>query len=237
MKKIYAYINVILYLLLGADGYGRVTSWFLYPILHWIAPLIFWCRTKPILKYIVIPLWLYYGEPDKIDIGNEQECWNAVKKLTGIKNINPINNKWHRFLCAYYWQSIRNPCWNFYELFMVNDYRTDIDVIKAERYYYNKQGELTTTLYGSNPLLMKRAKFYFKDNPEKTSNRGDYVSWDKSIFGKSKVYFKVKGFWLVAYSSCWIKKVTKDRFVIRELNFGMLGRILFRNKYQRKLKK
>ena len=116
----------------------------------------------------------------------------------------------------------------------------------SQEFYYVDGSKLTVD---KNPYTMCRAKFYYKNadgTHSPSSNEGDYIDFNASIFGRSLVYFEQGGKYWVSKSRCeivktsMIRKVYKkligkydpDEVTIREWNIGAFSRVLIRNKWQ-----
>lgn len=218
------------------------------------------------LKFILFPLWpivmfLYLLLDDSGDFGNEEECW---------KNIGVYPTNWYKkFIVAYYWSAIRNPVWNSYKY----KFFKGVDDSPRSEYYFEKSNVYTydpENLHVSNnnkvspdvenykTSVMNRAKFYYKNSDGTNSpstNAGDYIDLQASLFGNSIFYFKQNGKWWPLITYCEIKELEvyktlgifefltslftgknvdeKYTYKIREFNLGAASRILIRNKWQK----
>ena len=90
--KIAAWFNV-LKILLFVDVFLRVTGYVMFVIAYPLRDILYWMRTKPVLKWIAIPLWIYLTDREDL-YGNEEECWRNI-------GIEPTN-WWRKFIVAYY---------------------------------------------------------------------------------------------------------------------------------------
>lgn len=123
-----------------------------------------------------------------------------------------IKSRW-KFLVAFNECAIRNVCDNLQQkLFLKGGY---------ENIWF---------AFGGPDTRMLRAKFYNTD-PEDVHNKGTYLSFKYSYFGRKKYFFKRSGRWYVLYSMCSFRR-SGDKWKVREVNIGASDRILIRNKYQ-----
>ena len=231
--KIAAWFNV-LKILLFVDVFLRVTGYVMFVIAYPLTDMLYWMRNKPVLKWIAVPLWIYLTDREDL-YGNEEECWRNI-------GIEPTN-WWRKFIVAYYWNPLRNPNWNAYQLIrMPSGERTDARGGYSKEYFY--EGDQVIVM-AKDPYKMCRAKFFYVNvdgSHSPSTNEGDYIDHTKSIFGRSLVYFKQSDRWWVAYSSCYIVTnptliqkfviLFKDSNMIREFNIGVFSRVLIRNKFQ-----
>ena len=235
--KIAAWFNV-LNILLFVDVFLRVTGYIMFVIAYPLRDMLYWMRTKPVLKRIAVPLWIYLTDREDL-YGNKEECWRNI-------GIEPTN-WWRKFIVAYYWNPLRNPNWNAYQLIrMPSGERTDEHVVYSNEVYYSfDDAGIFISHSQKDPYTMCRAKFFYVNSDgshSPSTNEGYYIDHHASIFGDSLVYFKQIGKWWVARSYCklLLPDSTMNRVLyfilgkrkIREFNIGVFSRVLIRNKFQ-----
>lgn len=243
--KIKAWGNVFVSLIVV--GILVLLTKILYPVAYILRKPVRWYANDIWAKFILFPLYpimmlLYLLLDDSGDYGNEEECWRNI-------GVYPTNF-WSKFRVAYYWSAIRNPCWNCYKFKFfkgVDDSpRTDYYYDKALSYGYDrlflkqaKADKIEEQVEVTESPLMNRAKFYYLNadgTKSASTNAGDYIDLNMSLFGNSLLYFKQNGKWWVLYTFCKIThKNSHNVYTIREFNVGAASRVLIRNKWNKKL--
>lgn len=232
--KIAAYWNVWKIIIL-VDGLLRVLGWFIFPTIAYPLRKVWcWMVKVPVLKYIGYIFWIFLGDPETgYDPGTEEESFRNLGIWPDKKIRSWIPLWFNKWILNCYWNAWRNPAWNAYLLsfFSIPEGPANpVHVVRSTIYFYNKN------ISATKALVMKRAKFFYVNEDgshSPSTNEGEYVDWQASIFGESLAFFKKGKKWFYAKSRCQITKLHRDgSFTIREANTGAFSRILIRNKWQ-----
>lgn len=103
----------------------------------------------------------------------------------------------------------------------------------CETWLYDRQGNVKWEIPDPDTSML-RPKFYDLDADPKelqyTHNKGKYLSFNHSTWGRKKYFYQQGGKWYVLFSLSKIKSYKNNIYHIKELNIGASDRILIRNK-------
>ena len=185
--KIVAVLRWFVFAVLMA-GFGSLTAPIMFPFAYVLRTPLRVARTIPVLKFLVIPLWIYLDDEEM-----------EVYPRWWLKDNNlKVNTDWNLFKASYKWGAVRNPFWNFYSFMKLS--KDDIKILVSSKGVLHKNFvHLHDDVYSMAVLK------YVDELGNYNDNAGEFLSAKYSYFGEIFTWYKIRGrsglFW--RFSSAW----------------------------------
>jgi len=179
MKKLLSYLRWFCVAILLQIGLIPL-AYIVYPIsyIFRVGVRRWWIIGNTLQKILVFPLWIFLDDDLWTKTGGDigEEWWLK------LHNIDEDSlTKWEEFKLAYKWCVRRNPAWNQYVLFNIED---------RSKVILESRGRLVKDLKEvsiDNLAVLK----YVNAKGEYSDNKGQYLSLKHSIIGESKIWYKI----------------------------------------------
>lgn len=187
----------------------------------WIYPLLvypfrkvirhLWYKCGIVGKILAFPGFIFLNDPEGDGICDDygiQEYRNKIGFPKPLEEYNCLQKWW----ISYRWSGLRNNNWNIHR-FIKPKYN--------DHSYYEDLHLVTHSAYNDrirSILDFCVIKYKDKDGND-ADNFGDIIDYEKSILGKTFIYYRVGGVLYFRYSRAWV-----DGDKAREIQLGTNGR-------------